>query len=251
MFKDEFESAANAALAKSNKLKSDPLGYLVLSVLAGMFIGFGVLLVYTLSASLQGSPATKLVMASAFAVALSLVVIGGAELFTGNNMVMTCGMLTHKVSLWDTAKLWIVCWIGNFLGAVILSVIFMATGLLSGDMLAAVTAGAEAKLEPGTIELIARGVLCNMLVCMAVWSCIRAKSDAGKLIMIFWCILAFFATGFEHSIANMTLLTLYTLSQGSAEAAFSSLVQILTVTIGNMAGGILLVAFPYYLASRK
>jgi len=251
MFKDEYDAAAKAAAAKANKLNSDPLGYFVLSMLAGIFIGFGILLVYTLSGSLDGSPFTKLVMASAFAVALSLVVIGGAELFTGNNMVMAAGFLKRTVPASDVLKLWAVCWLGNLAGAILLSVIYSATGLLSGATLDAVMQGAAAKLEPGPMALFARGMLCNMLVCMAVWSCIRAKSDAGKLIMIFWCILAFFATGFEHSIANMTLFTLYAMSApDTLAAAGASLVQVLIVTAGNMAGGILLVAVPYYLAQK-
>jgi nitrite transporter NirC len=92
-----------------------------------------------------------------------------------------------------------------------------------------------------------------MLVCLAVWSGFRSKSEAGKLIMIFWCILAFFATGFEHSVANMTLLTLALINNGGLEAiTFGGYCyNLLLVTIGNMIGAIALVAFPYYTASRE
>ena len=93
MFNEEFNAAANAAAAKSRLLKNNPAGYFVMSVIAGMFIGFGVLLVFTLGGALAGSPFTKLVMGSCFAVALSLVVMAGAELFTGNNLAMAAGLI--------------------------------------------------------------------------------------------------------------------------------------------------------------
>ncbi|MBR6473065.1 MAG: formate/nitrite transporter family protein, partial [Firmicutes bacterium] len=103
------------------------------------------------------------------------------------------------------------------------------------------------------IPLLARGILCNTLVCLAVWCGFRAKSDAGKLIMIFWCLLAFFATGFEHSIANMTLLTLSLINNGGNEAiSFGGYCyNLIVVTLGNMIGGILFVALPYSAASRE
>jgi nitrite transporter NirC len=89
-----------------------------------------------------------------------------------------------------------------------------------------------------------------MLVCLAVWSGFRCKTESGKLIMIFWCLLAFFATGFEHSVANMTLLTLSLFNNGGNEAITMGgyCYNLLTVTLGNMIGGILLVAVPYFCA---
>lgn len=250
MFKEEFMAAANGAAGKSRLLKNNPVGYFLLSVLAGMFIGFGVLLVFTLSGALAGSPATKLVMGCCFGVALSLVVMAGAELFTGNNMVMFAGFLKNTVSLGEVVKLWIVCWIGNLLGGIVLAVLYYATGLYSGATLAAMTTAAEAKMTAGFIQLLTRGMLCNMLVCLAVWCSFRCRSEVGKLIMIFWCLLAFFTTGFEHSIANMTLLTLSLFNNGG-NAAISMggyWFNLLTVTLGNMLGAILLVAIPYYVA---
>ena len=243
-------AAANGAAAKSRLLKNDPGGYFLLSVLAGMYIGFGILLVFTLSGALQGAPYTKLVMGCCFGVALSLVVIGGAELFTGNNLVMAAGLLKKTVTAGETVKLWVVCWIGNLIGGVLLAFLFNATGLYNDATLGAMTGAAAAKMSAGFIPLLTRGILCNMLVCLAVWCGFRSKSDSGKLIMIFWCLLAFFATGFEHSIANMTLLTLSLINNGGNEAITIGgyWYNLLTVTRGNMSGGILFVAVPYYLA---
>lgn len=253
MFREEFSAAANGAAVKYQLLKSNPAGYFMLSMLAGMFVGFGVLLVFTLSGALQGAPYTKLVMGCCFGVALSLVVIAGGELFTGNNLVMTAGLMKKTVTAGETIKLWLVCWAGNLAGSILLALLFCATGLYSDATLGAVTSAAAAKMSAGPAALIARGILCNMLVCLAVWSGFRSKSEAGKLIMIFWCILAFFATGFEHSVANMTLLTLALINNGGLEAiTFGGYCyNLLLVTIGNMIGAIALVAFPYYTASRE
>ena len=252
MFKEEYAMAANSAAVKNKLLKDNPMGYFLLSMLAGMYVGFGVLLVFTLSGALQGAPYTKLVMGCCFGVALSLVVMAGAELFTGNNLVMTAGMFKKTVTAGETAKVWAVCWAGNLLGSVLFALIFSATGLYSDATLEAMTGAAAAKMSAGFIQLLARGILCNMLVCLAVWTGFRCKTESGKLIMIFWCILAFFSTGFEHSVANMTLLTLSLLNNGGNEliSLGGYCYNLLTVTLGNMLGGVLLVAVPYYLAGR-
>ncbi len=250
MFKEDFMAAANGAAVKAKFLNNNPLGYVIMSIMAGMFIGFGILLVFTLSGALEGSPATKLVMGCCFSVALSLVVIAGAELFTGNNMVMFAGCLKKTVTFGETAKLWAVCWLGNLAGAILLAFLYNATGLYKDATLAAMTTTAAAKMTAGFVPLLTRGILCNMLVCLAVWCGFRCKSEAGKLIMVFWCILAFFATGFEHSIANMTLLTLALINNGGNEAISMGgyCFNLITVTIGNMIGGIVFAALPYYAA---
>lgn len=252
MFKEEYNAAAAAAVTKSELLKSNPAGYFLLSMLAGIFVGFGVLLVFTISGFLEGAPYTRVVMGACFSVALSLVIMAGAELFTGNNLVMTAGMIRRTVTLRDSISLWVFCWIGNLAGSVLLALIFSMTGLYSGGTLDAAVNAAGAKMTAGFIPLLTRGVLCNTLVCLAVWCGFRAKSDAGKLIMVFWCIVAFFTTGFEHSIANMTLLTLSLINNGGSEAiSFGGYCfNLLTVTLGNMIGAILLVAIPYGVASK-
>ena len=251
MFKEEFNVAANAAVAKKNLLNNNLLGYIMLSMLAGMFVGFGVLLVFTLSGALDGAPYTKLVMGIGFSVALSLVIIAGAELFTGNNLVMTAGYLKKTVNIGDVIKLWVICWLGNLLGSMLLALIFNATGLYSGATLDAMIGAAEMKMTAGFVPLLTRGMLCNMLVCLAVWSAFRCKTESGKLIMVFWCILAFFTTGFEHSVANMTLLTLSLINNGGNAAITLGgyCFNLLVVTLGNMIGAIVLVAIPYFTAT--
>ena len=252
MFHEEYMAAVKAAEAKCKLLKNNPLGYFLLSMLAGSFIGFGVLLTNSIGSQLQGAPYTKLVLGLSFGIALSLVVIAGAELFTGNNLVMAAGMLEKKVTLCQAVKLWIVCWLGNLCGSALLGVVYTLTGLGAGATGEFMAAAAMGKISAGFVPLLARGALCNMLVCLAVWCGFRAKSDAGKLIMVFWCLFAFITTGFEHSIANMTLCTEVLLNpSGQAVTAGGCLYNLAAVTIGNMIGGIVFVALPYFAASRQ
>lgn len=253
MFRDEFMTVADGAAGKVGLLKRDPLAYFLMSMLAGAYIGFGSLLAFTVGGALAGSGAAKLAMGACFGVALSLVTMAGAELFTGNNLAMAAGMIRHTVSAGDAVKLWIVCWLGNLAGGIVLSLLFFLTGLDTDATLMSITGAAAGKMSASFVELLTRGMLCNMLVCIAVWCAAKLKSEVGKLIMIFWCLLAFFTTGFEHSVANMTTLTVAVLDNAgnSAITIGGYFYNLGVVTLGNMIGGIVLVAIPYAAAARE
>ena len=253
MYKESFAAAAGAAQKKFNLLKTNPAGYVVLSILAGMYIGFGILLAFTVGGQLGTNPAANLIKGLIFGVALRLVVIPGAELFTGNNFVMGAGLLEKKVKLGQAGLLWLVCWLGNLLGAGILAWMFAKSGLDLPVTATVFTKAAAAKMAAPAGQLFLRGILCNILVCLAVWSGFQTKSDSAKLIMIFWCLLAFFSTGFEHSVANMTTFIVALLNpvQGAgAVSAGGMFYNLLWVTLGNMVGGIVFVALPYWLAAK-
>lgn len=247
MFSEDIMTAANAAKGKYHLLKSNPGGYFLASILAGVFIGFGVLLAFTVGGLLNGNPIGKILMGCAFGIALSLVVIAGGELFTGNNLVMTIGAAQKTVTPAACLKIWGVSYIGNLVGSILLAVIFVGCGLATGAVGEFMSGAAATKMALSPLALICRGALCNMLVCLAIWCSFRCKSESGKLIMVFWCLLAFITTGFEHSIANMTLLTVSLLAP-AADAAVSlggEVYNLLLVTLGNMIGGIVFVALPY------
>jgi nitrite transporter NirC len=115
-----------------------------------------------------------------------------------------------------------------------------------------IAATAATKMSVPFFPLLLRGVLCNVLVCLAVWCNFRCKSESGKLIMIFWCLFAFITSSFEHSIANMTLLTVALFAPFEAAVSVGGyFYNILVVTLGNMLGGILFIALPYYVISKK
>lgn len=252
MFENDVMNVVNAAKNKLSLLKNNPIGYFIASMLAGAYVGFGILLAFSIGGLLEGAPYTKIVMGASFGIALSLVVIAGSELFTGNNMVMSLGIFDSAVTVTETIKLWVICWLGNLAGSILLALLFFAAGYATGNIGNFIAQSAEAKMSIPFLPLLLRGVLCNILVCLGVWSAMKCKSESGKLIMIFWCLFAFVTVGFEHSIANMTLLTISLLSpMGTAVSIGGYFYNILTVTFGNMIGGILLVALPYYIIAKR
>ena len=254
MFNEEINKVSVAAKAKSDLLKNNKLGYFVSAMLAGIFVGMAIMLIFTIGGLLTAaeSPATKIVMGISFGGALSLVVFAGSELFTGNNFVMAVGSLSKSLSWVDTIKVWIVSFIGNLVGSILAGYMFYLTGLAKGPVGEFIANTAATKMSLPAQELFFRGLFCNILVCLAVWCTFRCKDDVSKLIMIFWCLFIFITAGFEHSVANMTLLTIGLLSPGTAAVSITGYIyNIGVVTLGNMIGGIFFVAVPYYLISRK
>ena len=252
MFGEEVAAIAAAAKGKLALLKNNPMAYFVASMLAGAYVGFGILLIFTAGGTLAPAPWAKIVMGVSFGIALSLVVIAGAELFTGNNLVMTIGTVQKTVTLGDSIRLWTVCLLGNWAGSVLLALLFWGSGLASGTTAELAAATSATKMAVPLVPLFLRAALCNVLVCLAVWCGFRCKSESGKLIMIFWCLYAFITCGFEHSIANMTLLTVGLLSPGAAAVSLTGyFYNIIVVTLGNMAGAICFLALPYCLIAKK
>lgn len=252
MFQEDVLAVSKAALMKIKFFKSNPVGYFIASMLAGIFVGFGVILIFTAGGHLTGLPYGKIIMGVSFGIALSLVIIAGSELFTGNNMIMTVGILTNEVKFGDVIKLWLACFLGNWVGAILLAFIFYGTGLGTGPVGEFIASTAATKMSIPMVPLFLRGILCNILVCLATWCSFRCKSESGKLIMIFWCLFAFITSGFEHSIANMTLLTIGLFSPLEATISVGGyFYNIITVTLGNMVGGILFVAIPYFMIAIK
>ncbi len=251
MFREEFETVCKAAESKLAFMRRSGAGYFFAGVLAGMFVAFGGFVSAAAGGALQaaGSPWTRLVAAFTFASALSLVIMAGSELFTGNNMVMAAGVLSKRVKAVDAMKLWLFCWLANYAGAWLAAALYYATGLVTGPTAEYIASVARTKLSLAVPQMFVRGILCNMLVCLAVWCGFKLKSESGKLIMIFWCILVFMVCGFEHSVANMSTLAVALLT---GQAGFWPYVlNIGVVTLGNIAGGALFVAVPYWLCQRK
>lgn len=252
MYQETIDTMTAMAEKKASFLRGNKLGYFLASALAGAYVGFGIILIFSIGASLATSPARGAVMGASFGIALALVIFAGAELFTGNNLVMTCGLWKGKTTVKDLLSVWGLSWIGNLAGSVGLAALlhFSQAPLTKGA--AFVGTVAAAKMTGSFVSLFFKAVLCNWLVCLAVWSAARAKSESGKLIMISWCLFAFITSGYEHSVANMTLLTVAMFeSAGTAGVTWSGwLHNVSIVTLGNVVGGSLAVAVPYLLASR-
>lgn len=254
MFSDVIEKVSNASVAKTNLLKRSKGKYLVSSALAGMFVGFGIILIFTIGGLLSAanSPTTKIVMGLSFGVALSLVIMAGSELFTGNNMIMTIGNLEKKVKFSDTLNIWIFSFIGNLLGSILLAFLFSQSGLGVGPVAEFIGKISTSKMTAPAMQLFIRGILCNIMVCLAVWCSFKLKEETSKLIMIFWCLFVFITSGFEHSIANMTLLAIGLLIPHPATVTMNGyLYNIGVVTLGNMVGGIVFVGLAYWYVSKE
>ena len=234
----------DAGVAKANL---PVLQMFVLAVLAGAFIGFGAV-AYT--AVMTGVDATfgpaRLLGGLIFSLGLFLVIIGGAELFTGNAL-MVMAAVDRRITLGQLLRSWGVVYAGNFTGAVLLALVFGLSGLFDGQMgeTAAKIPQAKAALQP--VEALVRGALCNALVCLAVWLSFAARTAAGKILVILWPISAFVLLGLEHSVANM-----YFFPQGwlaGSEVTFNdAAANLVWVTLGNVIGGAGGVALAYRFA---
>lgn len=254
MYSEEINKISNVAESKRDLLRNNKAGYLVSSALAGIYVGIGIILIFTLGGNLASvnSPYIKLIMGLSFGIALSLVIMAGSELFTGNNMVMTIGTLNKKTTWKDTLSIWGFSFVGNLIGSMLLALIFVNAGLAKGAVGNFILKTAEIKMTLPPMELFLRGLLCNILVCLAVWCSLKMKEETGKLMMIFWCLFAFISSGFEHSVANMTLLSIALFIPHGLGVSISGLAyNLIFVSLGNIIGGALFVGAAYYKISKK
>ena len=253
MFKDEAAAVCNTARGKLNLLEKNPLGYLIMSMLAGLFIGLGSILMGTVGGlfTAGGAYSTRLINGLVFSVGLCLVTMAGAELFTGNNFVMAVAGFRKTESWGKIAKLWVICWVGNLIGSVITAAIFTGTGLATGDIGTYMAHLAVTKASGGMVDLFAKAVMCNICVCLAIWCGAKMKSEGGKIAMNVCCVVTFVTCGFEHSVANMTFFAVGLMNPNGMAISMSGVIMnLIVVTIGNMIGGIICVALPYYLISK-
>ena len=249
---DTVSSFAALAVEKDNTSRKEPVSFLVLTLLAGAYIGFGILLIFSVG---QGVPAgmRPLVMGACFGVALTLVIFAGAELFTGHTMYMTLGLLTGTTSTATLGRTWLMSWIGNLLGSTLLATLFVLGGggfILGDEANSLLLNVAQKKATAPGVELFFRAILCNWLVCLAIWMTVRTTNDMAKCVVIFWCLLAFIATGFEHSVANMTIFAV-SLFSGSETAVTTMEVihNLIFVTAGNVVAGSLIMGVGYWVAA--
>lgn len=261
------EMALQAETVGVNKARMSAVRTLVLAMLAGAFIALGSVFFTTVTAGSTLPPGiTRLVGGVAFSLGLILVIIGGAELFTGNNLIIMA-WANKKVSTLAVLRNWLLVFTGNMVGALGVAVLLFfsrqylfAQGAVGQNMLN--IARAKCQLQFG--QAVALGILCNVLVCLAVWLCFSVRSSTGKVLCILFPITAFVTCGFEHSIANMYFIpvaiavkdygdpALFTLINASPQdysmVTWSNflLVNLLPVTIGNIIGGAGLVGMVYW-----
>ena len=263
------QMAARAEQIGERKAKSAPMGMFVLAVLAGAFIALGAIFATTVVAgagSVVPYGLTRLAAGLVFCLGLILVIVGGAELFTGNNLIVMA-WASGKVSTALVLKNWIIVYLGNFVGSVGTAALIYFSGQYTfgkGAVGAAALATANAKVNLDFGQALALGILCNALVCLAVWLSFNARTTTDRILAIIPPISAFVAAGFEHSIANMYFIPVGLFIKAGAPASFWENIgqtagdfadltwgrflfnNLVPVTIGNIIGGAVLVGVVYW-----
>jgi len=230
--RDTTKEFAGIAVDKIDYFKRNPIGFFISTMMAGAYVGVGIMLILTLGN--DADPASQnLIMGCFFGIALVLIIFAGADLFSGHIMYMTFGFLYKKIGMFAVIKDWIICWYGNLLGALVHIL-------------------ADAKINSSITELLARAVICNWLLCLAIWMTSKTRSDMAKCVLIFWCLFAFISAGFEHSIANMAIFTISLLGDHPDTVTISGLLYNLGwVSLGNVIGGAGFIGVAYYLTGHS
>jgi len=262
------EMAAKAELIGVKKASLDWISMSALAVLAGAFIAMGALYATTILAGSAALPygMARLLAGLVFSTGLILVVVGGAELFTGNNLIIMA-FASGKVPLKGLLFNWLVVYVGNFVGSILTAyIMFLSKQYTFGGGAIGLTALniGEAKTSFDFVQAVALGIFCNALVCMAVWLCFSARTTTDRIFSIIPPISAFVAAGFEHSVANMYFIPIALFVKGWGDPKFFELIKktaadfphltwenfflanLVPVTIGNIIGGAVMVGAIYW-----
>lgn len=261
------EIARKAEAAGAAKVRLDAVSLFALAVLGGAFIGIGAMFSTVVLAGAEDAPfgVVRFLAGVAFSLGLILVIVGGAELFTGNTL-MVMAWASRRIGWAEMLRAWAIVYVGNFIGAVATALLVALAGQYqhgAGQVGAAALDLAAYKAGETFWHALFLGVLCNVLVCLAVWLSLGARGVADKILAIVFPIAGFVAAGFEHSVANMYLLPLglfikagapteFWTAIGADAGAYPALtwwrfaVGLLPVTIGNVIGGGVLVGAVYW-----
>lgn len=231
------------------------LKLVALGVLAGGFIGLGAMFYLVVASDSSLSFAVQRILGGlVFSLGLILVVVAGAELFTGNNL-MVMAWVSRKIPLPRLLRNLTIVYFANFLGAAGLALLVALSGHLEmndGGIGRAASALADSKLSLSFQEAFLKGVICNILVCLAIWLAMAGRSVVDRVIGVIFPVSAFVAGGFEHCIANQYFVPL-AIFQGSDEITWSAFIlkNLIPVTLGNLAGGAGMVGFVYWIIYRR
>lgn len=252
MVNEDIEALSNSAAFKVDLCNNHFGRYFMRAIIAGFFIVVAVILSNVTAAVIYpASPqAAKVIGALVFPISIILVVLFGGELFTGNNMTMAIGAYNKRCSVKDVIKIWVISYLGNIVGTVVLSSIFVWSGASKQILTDYFNTFIDAKLAIDPLQMFLRAVMCNFLVCLAVYSGTRLKTECGKIIVEIFVIMAFVIAGFEHCVANMSIFTIAAWLKGGLDV-LAVLKSMLIVTLGNIIGGAVLLALPLKLASAE
>lgn len=242
------------ALKKQKIFQNSPVRYISRSMLASMFIGFGVIVAFKTGSYfyLEHSPLTYPMAALTFGAAIILISYGGGDLFTGNTFYFTYAALRQKMKWLRVINMWVASYFGNILGATAFALLIFLTGLfadqsVNGFLLSVV----EKKMHVPQVELFFRGILCNWLVCLAFFIPMFFQGDGAKMFAMILFVFCFFISGYEHSIANMCTFAIALVVEHPDTISWGGVVyNLIPVTIGNLIGGGVLMAVMYHYVNK-
>lgn len=247
LFLSPSEISREIASIGEKKADASVFELFIFGILAGIYIAFGSQVAIAVSSGGTLDPGlARFLAGSVFSVGLMLVLIPGSELFTGN-ILMSIGFIERKYSLVKVLRNWLIVYLGNLIGAIIIAKLVANSGLLAGSdgltpMGQVAVNIAQSKMGLGFNEAFSRGILCNMLVCLAVIMSIASRTVTGKIFGIYFPIMTFVASGYEHSVANMFFLPAGLMAKGEFISGFFGMfTNLIPVTLGNIIGGLLVV----------
>lgn len=252
MEKEALDQVLYLALKKQKVYNFSKIRFLLRSMLASMFIGFGVIVAFKTGNYfyLTDSPFAYPMAAFTFGAAIILIAYGGGDLFTGNTFYFTYAALKKKLEWPQVLKMWLLSYVGNILGACLFALLILGTGLYKESSVNSFLLNLVShKMQISTSELFFRAILCNWLVCMAFFIPMAMKGDGPKLFTMVLFVFCFFISGYEHSIANMCTFAIALVLDHPGTISMQGVMHnLIPVTIGNILGGTLMMgAFSYYL----
>ena len=249
------EIARNYVEIGIHKVRLSAFKMLVLGIFAGMFIGFAGIASSVGAVTVENASVARLISAALFPAGMAMVLVAGSELFTGNNLIIIA-LLEKKIRLHEMLKNWFFVFAGNFIGAALVAVLVVlghVPDLYGGRLAESMVKNAQNRVSLSFGDAFVKGILCNILVCIAVWAAFAAKRVSGKLLMSFWPVMVFVLCGFEHSIADIYFCIAGILTAGEYGIAAQGLTfgsfllkNLLPVTLGNIVGGAGIVGVGYW-----
>jgi nitrite transporter NirC len=244
------EKAVVAGVAKAQLLARQPGRYWLRAIMAGLYLSLVVMTFWALHQGLRGSPFGKVIASAFFGVGLSIIVFTESELFTSNCFYLAISSFAKKTTWRQAGAVWVCSWVGNLIGALLLAGVFRAAGVFeSFSAEHALYTGAQHKADQTIAMLFWKGVLANWIVCLAVWIGLRLKEEIAKTTAIILVVFTFLYLGFEHSIANMGTFA-FALVSSDAVTPSAAMRNLAVTTLGNLAGGAVLVGWVYSVLGR-
>ena len=254
MEKDALSQIEALALKRLFIHESSTFNYFLRAILASLFIGFGVIVAFKTGNFfyVEHSPFAYPMAAFTFGVAIILIAYGGGDLFTGDTFYYTYAAIRKQMTWKTVGKLWGYSYIGNIIGAILFALLIYATGLFKDPSVNGfLVSVAKAKTVAPTAELFFRAILCNWLVCMAFFLPYRVKGDGPKMFIMIFLVFCFFISGYEHSIANFVTFSISMATQHPDAVTIDGILHnIIPVTIGNLIGGTLFMAYMYHYLNK-